>query len=816
MNKITNAFNSNSAVFANLSDTERMLCSIQALHVGELDVYQFEWLLKKLCRALAISCSFNHEKLLAILTSLADRGIFETQRGASVFVLSQNFFRVAFRYPLVEGFHKNLAMTMKVFTTSSEFAFMSQYSSRETRELLLNVYLGCFILDEAESYSYLEHMKPEMVPMTVAILEPFNESWFQRLPESSQIFMFREAHYYNLFTFDRIVNEQNSDIFRYFKQPGWFKSEIFLRHGAHIMAEHLILCGQFDRARSYIECSISPEAGGLRGLLLYLFHGHSAALPVFRDSLKVLRKEKGKRFVTFQTLADPFYFISLTQEGSRESLQEAGQYSERLEKIRVLFRPFYWYLLELYQVRISGKINEDKILACITNSKCPLNSWLGCFAMHWLGRAEVKSLIQLLDKTIEAAAANDFLWPAYEGLQLKSRIGMQLSEGEHEFLDEWQKNLLLPLADRVEQLSPWETVLEAINSTLNLSDSYEEGNSRLIWELSLSLPRHFSLHAREQAKLKSGRWSVGKIIDSDRYYDGLRPYPDFYTQHDQNIFQAMRAVRPWATRDEDWRVFLALVGHPRVFFTDAPQRSIEILRGEPVLLLSETGKNLQLVFQPPCTGQRITIIQETDFRLRVFEFTEIQLKVAKIIENHAKFPPAALNKLKTTIAGLSPLMPVHTSVEGTENLTPIASISADASIYAQLEPFGDGLKIRLCVKPFGEKGPNFLPGLGMQDVFAEISGQKLHTKRNFKEEKTSAEELILKCPSIEGLEKADFCGEFVAADDSLQLLLELQQVEKLCIEWPENHKKTKVTAAKFDNFKFKIAGNHDWFELEGE
>lgn len=805
-----------SSVFAHFSETERLICITQTVYASSLDVYQFEWILKKLCHAGIISCSMDREQIQIALDSLASREVInENTDGYSI---TSTFFAVAFHYPIIHGFHKAIAEVIQSFSTSSEFAFMSRFNDFDNRNLILGIFTGSIDMNQDDNFNFLDYSQTQRAPQLLQIIEPFDVSWFSLLPEISQIFLFTYAHHYQLLTFRELISKPDSDLCNYFSKGKWFKSEVFLQFGAHIMAEHLILRGDFDRAKSYIEFSKSPEAKGLQALLLYLFHGHSSALPLFRDALKSLRKEKKKKFATFQSMADPFYYISLLQDGSQISLNETRLYQDRIEKTQILFQPFYCHLTSMYHARITGKVDQAKILELIQASNCEMNVWLACFTLHWLGKADAESVGELLDRTTSNAARQGFLWPLCEGLRLKERLGMPLKKKEQKLLKDWQKHPLLPLADMVEQRPEWEMILEALNSTLNLAGRTGEESIRLTWELELSLPESFRIQAREQTRLKSGVWSTGKIIDPSRFLNNNIQFPEFYTHQDQQIFRTLNSLRTWAThlKDGGWKVFSTLIGHPQVVMESNSSQPLEILRGEPILVLSEQKDCLMLEFQPEFNGQRILVVKEADFRLRVYEFSEIQVKAAEVLEDKQIFPPAALNKLKRTIAGLSPLMPVHTSVVGTENLTPIASVPAHCNIYAQLAPVGNGIKIRLCIKPFGDKGSSFVPGRGMKDVFTEISGQKLHTERNLPAEVQNAEQLISMCPSLTGLEKVDFCGEFMAIDDSLQLLLELQLIEGLCIEWPENHKPTRVSTAQFSSFKFNVSGNQDWFELNGE
>ncbi len=803
--------------FSDLQDYEKLLCSLQLIYASTMDSYLASWLLNRLNRENIISNSFSRQQLEAILQKLSSQGFLTPAPPG--FFLNPQFLDQAFSWPLTQGLHKHLAYAVNQLVTTSEYSYQARYTSQIERAIITSYYLGVQDFDERPDFSYLEEDTDAIFSLTARLIFPFDEGCFQLLPETSQLNILNEIHVFSILTFEQAFSDQECAFFKYFMHPRWLKSELFLQHGAHLIAERLILQGEFLRARTYLDCSESPETAGLQAMTLFLFHGQEASLPAFRIALREMRKAKKKKLAGFQTLADVFYFVALIQNGSPECLQEAKQHFDKVARASLLYPPFYLHLKKLYEARVTGRVEQDQILQQINKSACCLNNFLGLLTLRWLGVTSPEVFELPLEKTISAATQAGFKLPACEGLRLKKALSMPLTQDETQQLEFWDDQMLLPLAETVERRAPWEMVLEALNSSLNLAGCQGDASERLIWEIKLNIPRSFEIYAREQTRLKSGRWSAGKLIDNHRYFNGMKPYPDFYTLHDQNVFKVLQNVRPWLKsfdEDQEWEVFAALIGHPQVYFTNNDMQPVEILRGEPVLLLNKNNETLQLVFQPEFTGRRVVVTQEADYRLRIFEFSEVQMKAAQVLENNRQFPPAALSKLKQTIAGLSPLMPVHTSIEGTENLTPIASVAANCNVYAQLAPAGDGLKIKLCVKPFGEKGPSFVPGRGMNDVFTEIAGQKLHTRRNLPLEITNADLLISTCPSLEGIEKSDFFGELQTAEDSLQLLLELQQAENLQIEWPANHRPTKVTRASFSKFRLKIEGRNDWFEISGE
>ncbi len=806
-----------SDLFSSLSPEEKLTCSMQLIYASPMDSYLFNWLFNRLNREGIIAENHSRESCEDILQNLIEKQVMLTS-GTGCF-LHADFIELAFFWPMLQQIHLPLVNAVNHLATSSEFSYQAHYSSQSDRSLISALYSGSPDFDDRPDFSYLEESADAEFTLPVRLAFPFSEKTFALLPQQSQVYILNEVHSYTILSLSDLPEITAGDFFRYFLQPRWLKSEYFLLHGAHLIAERLIFQGDFQRAKTYLELSTSPEAAGLSALILFLFHGQEAALPAFRAALREIRKIRKKKFAGFQTLADVFYFISLVQNGAPECLQEARQHLEKVTRSSLLYPPFYLHLRQLFEARTTGHADLEQIQRQIAISSCAFNNFLGIFTMRWLGEVNSDTFASHLSNLIARATAAGFNLIAGESAGLKKNLGFQLNDTENQIVTSWSQAMMLPLAEIVEQKAPWEMVLEALTSTLNLAGNGMDATERLIWEIKLSLPKSFEIYAREQTRLKSGKWSAGKVIDRHRYFNGMRPFPDFYTIQDQNIFKALQNVRPWLKcfdEDDEWDVFAALTGHPNIYFVGDEHQPVEILRGEPVLLLNRFEDDLKLFFQPEFNNRRVVVTQEADYRLRVFEFSELQMKAARVLKNDCTFPPAALNRLKQTIAGLSPLMPVHTSIEGTESLTPIASVAANNNIYAQLAPSGEGLKIKLCIKPFGEKGPGFVPGRGMHDVFTEIAGQKLHTRRNLSGEIAGAEQLIVRCPSLEGIEKSDFYGEFWAAEDSLQLLLELQQAENLVLEWPANHRPTRVSRANFNNFRLKIDGKNDWFEVSGE
>ncbi|OQB50399.1 MAG: ATP-dependent helicase HepA [bacterium ADurb.Bin157] len=647
----------------------------------------------------------------------------------------------------------------------------------------------------------------------------FDEDAIGGLSQKAQLIIFKLTHRLHTLTFNRIIPKASTQkMYAFFSKASWLKSEIFIEECSHLLAEHFILAGDFERAKTYLQLSKSPESDGIKAVMLYLFHGHEAALPIFRNSLNLIRADKSKKQTTFDTIADPFYFISLIREGTEKSLLEAKNHLKVIARKEAYFESSYKHLIGLYNAKSFSNFDKEFILKSVIESDSEMDRWFGCFTCAWL-KIVNNEIIDVLNNTIIATDNPSLKMLHGESIRLKKSFEHQLTEDEQNKLNQWNDNFTLPMYDMIHLHAHWEIVLSELTKALNLDGNFiYEGCNRLIWEFTIYSEEKFAVQGREQSKLKSGKWSSGKIIDCSKFNYGVKPFPDYYTPQDQKTIEHFKTINPWhsGSKDEDWSIFATLVGHPAVYNAADVENPVEILKGEPVLVMSEDNDEINLTFRPAFNGHRFFIDPEGDYRLRVYEYSLAQIKTAEILDKQKVFPPAALEKLKKTLKSLSNQMAVHTSIAGTESLTQTASVTAGSNIYSRILPKGDTLSVKFIVKPFGEQGPSFLPAQGHPDVFTMIAGQKLHTKRDLKEEAARFESLIVNCPSLLSLSSNEYEKVCKTAEESLQTLLELQESEATILEWPEKHRYKKINKAGFSDLRFNINKHNEWFEVSGE
>ena len=115
-----------------------------------------------------------------------------------------------------------------------------------------------------------------------------------------------------------------------------------------------------------------------------------------------------------------------------------------------------------------------------------------------------------------------------------------------------------------------------------------------------------TLEAREQKRTKRGDWSKGRTVSLERLYNNLDAF-DYLSPQDRRICQRIEAetVYEYFGRYprtlynlENDQALLEAVGHPLLFWANAPEQAVELVQGEPVLEVNRRKTQLQLRLQP--------------------------------------------------------------------------------------------------------------------------------------------------------------------------------------------------------------------------
>ena len=281
----------------------------------------------------------------------------------------------------------------------------------------------------------------------------------------------------------------------------------------------------------------------------------------------------------------------------------------------------------------------------------------------------------------------------------------------------------------------------------------------------------------------------------------------------------------------------ALVGHPDLCFADAPLQPVELHEGLPTLEVrreraADGGECYRfhldealVAAPPPIPADRwrdddydereterrnsLRIVRESAERAKLIRIGPAQRRVAELVAKAWSVPLDAQAELDAALRVLSGHFVLHSDAAGGEAVAP------QARLRAQLIPRGDGLELRLVVRPFGAFGPSLAPGAGRARLITLHQGLSLATLRELELERGHLATVLEALPWL-----GETNGDAVwLIDDPEQCLAAVQALGQLeavaALEWPRGQPLRVVTPAA-KGLKLTLRSGRDWFALQGE
>lgn len=598
-----------------------------------------------------------------------------------------------------------------------------------------------------------------------------------------------------------------------------------------ILAEQLLLRGCVQEAQQNLE-SLSAKsqdnAAVCWGWLYFLQGENELSIRYFTNGLKALRKAVNKQKIYFNTIGGLFFILALIKEGTRDSLKKAEDYANLIAR-----QPDHWLsqiygrlklVLQVQQGNISQKdfvisnyipeIEEQKSLDTLFCSLC----------LYWIDIEKAKKrLPRLLKPLCKQALASGYHWIAMESAELLSRLKPRSTHNtQAEILRE--DSGIQTIVDVIRPQEPWEMCLNALASLQKEPQTAVKTDVqlRLAWFITF-FPSKCILQPREQKVNAQGTWSKGRPISLKRLSSELGEF-DYLTPQDIRVCGCIETYNDGSYYGKTEYTFnekaiLALVGHPLVFLEDSPTTRVEIVKGEPELLVKKGKEGRLLIEVAPKLPDAAKILQikESLTRIKVIEISAAHRRIAEILgkNNRLEVPAIAQQQVLAAINAVSGIVTVHSDIGG--GLSGVEEVPSQTITHIHLLRAGAGLKVALLSRPFAQGGSYYRPGTGGETVIAEIDGQRLQTRRNLLEEKQRADAVLTACLTLSRYEEQD--GEWLISDpeDCLELLLELQSLgNTVIVEWPQGEKLRVPYYADIRNFHLTIQRQQDWFAATGE
>ena len=652
--------------------------------------------------------------------------------------------------------------------------------------------------------------------------DPFDPEWFATLPVEDGMYalslIFNRAMLDLAPDADALSYAMDISHFRPTPRPATDQLLYYL-------SSRLIMGGRLNEARKILAEIEEPGFKlGLMGWSLFIEGKNSEALESFEIDIKELRRRVGKRNTNFRGMSVFFYVLALIRSQNEELLKKAGQLvsSSLSSKSEQDFRSSIFRSLKgIINAQQTELDDAHRIIAAESEAVGILPALFNAIALYWVDGRLSEEVTARVQQIFHAAKEVNMNWVAMESAALLVRSGREVPVCA-KFLDEVvNQSGMQSLVSSIMVEEPWEKGLRALiqigSEPEGPAGQRPEAGMRLIWLVDYGRGT-VSLRPVEQKLTARGTWSKGRPVSMSRLFN--RNKLDYICSQDHAVCSALRQDQYYYQEyhfDMD-KLLPALVGHPLLFLEKSPFTQVEFVKGEPEIRVVKSGSKLKIKFAAKLDENRVVVMQETPTRFKVIELSEKHRRIARVLGSKGLTVPAtATQDVLGAISMLSSHVLVHSDIGGKSK--DVVDIESDPTPHVQLVPSGPGIRAEVFVKPFKEEGGPYLrPGVGATNVIAEVGGQKMQTKRDLKAEKTMADAVEAAAPALARF--ADSGRQWLLEDpeDCLQMLLDLKAMQakgQVIVEWPEGERLKVTREVGFDQFRMKIRGKTDWFEVSG-
>ncbi len=437
-------------------------------------------------------------------------------------------------------------------------------------------------------------------------------------------------------------------------------------------------------------------------------------------------------------------------------------------------------------------------------------------AWYWQDTPKQELMRERLVKTRSQAMQLGYHWLAAE-LDLLNHTFF----GDALALPDWHaKHHCIPLIRAMVREESWQRALKALSQLKqNTEISSDSSDTRIAWLLACS-EHHLALEPREQKRGAKGAWGKGRPVALKR----LSHEPDDFTylsEQDKRIASCISKSYEGYYGGTDYdldaeKALPQLIGHPFVFWRDAQDVRIDIIKGDIALQLKEHGDKISLQLDPAISAERKLIWRkQTPTKLAVYTSSPEIKQIASIVGEGLTVPAIAKAQLVDVIAAIAPHMPINSDLP--ELAQHITTIPADTRLYAHLLPLNEGLRMQVLVRPLAS-GSWLTPGKGSANVLGEQDGMAVQAARQLKQEASALEKLTTICSALLDAEHDGQEWQLSHPLECLELLTQLKSLpeDELELVWPEGERFRLKGSRSLSQMRLSIKKQGEWFVASGE
>lgn len=580
---------------------------------------------------------------------------------------------------------------------------------------------------------------------------------------------------------------------------------------ATVIAEHLVLLGRMDEAEAW---ALRQRGHGLRGLISLLRGDYAASLASFELFLQDARKLPQARRTQTGGLVGVASVVALIGSGDPVRLEVAAQQIAQVMRLGSGWVPVYAALG--YAARAALAVTETPEAPSAegdSTERDPLASLFLALCAWWLDPDRLEQHTERLQRLLERAERGGYRWIAAECTDLLRRLAVAAQVEQAELRH--QTIGTRPLAEAIRRQSSWERGLGALAKLAAemIVPAAKPQLARLVWMLTFdAATRNCTLEPREQKRDANGHWTRGRQLSLRRAVSGTDL--DFLSDQDRAALAFIRTQRnrSGAAPLLDMPAALAvLVGHPALFWSHQPDRSVQLLRGEPTVLAQRIGEEWLVSLAPGGFGLgSCTVVREAPDRLRLLELRPEHQRLARILgPDGLRLPGDSETRLLEILTALQGRLVVAADLTGMrQSLQP-----AQGGLIALLSPHGQGIALQLVVLPGGDERPAFLPGQGSA-VLADPAGQP-PLLRSLDQELAAAGALMNACADFVEPGESPFSGISKGPIAACEVLDQLHANPHVRIRWPEGEHIRIAGEGRLGALNTRIHAGEQWLSVEG-
>ncbi|NOQ47298.1 MAG: ATP-dependent helicase, partial [Desulfobulbaceae bacterium] len=660
-------------------------------------------------------------------------------------------------------------------------------------------------------------------PAVLVAAHAFDSDWIGSLPSSLQFFLLDQVIRYSLESLHHFP-----PVLAYLEdETALTLSEIEQIPFHRMLASYYLLQGRFDALQHLLDShGESFQGAGFAGTVAFLRGETDEALVLFEQDLDQLQQYAGPDGSFFFGITGLFCICALlarNSEGDREAIRRA--ITMVLARCHGCPEEIPYRFLDAV---VRSTDNDMPDMMALTRQLAAddrsLTTLIAVLSLYWIGVEIPRDFQEAVAELHEQAKEHTFFWLAMETAELLATV------------DESRTDLALKAQDLRAELGcrtiihiiapeeDWKQSLQELIAVTSQAQELER-STRLAWMVEYRAGT-FKITPKEQKRTSSGHWSNGRAIALNRLMQA--DSFDFLTGHDRRICEALRQVEESSAKNggcafDMENALPAMIGHSAVFLEKSPQTPVEMVAGEPEIIVEKQDDFLFIHFVHDIGESRVAVWQETSTRFRIIEINDDHRRVAGITgRNGLRVPVEASRQVLDAIGNISSFMTVYSAIDvgiGVENLT---VVEPDPTIHIHIIPYGSGVRLEMFVQPFSRKGPYMKPGRGVVNLMAEVDGRRLQTRRNLMLEEKMAREVEESCPmldlAIDLEQENEREWHLLDPEECLQTLLEIEEIrDRVVLEWPEGGKLAVRRPAGVNQLNLNIrTSQQDWFSLSGQ